>query len=92
MSLTALCIQSFPFALLKYPVLGICSGVQKSRKSRQKNKNNADRQRFEGGFVRTDPPFDFLGHETVIYGKHVQIPLKPLNSRFLLIATTDFNA
>ena len=58
----------------------------------QKNKNNADRQRFEGGFVKTDPPFDYLGSETVIHGKRVQILLKPLNSRFLLIATTDFNA
>jgi hypothetical protein len=71
--------------------MGLCSGVQKPKKSRQ-NKNNADRQRLEGGFVRTGPPFDFLGPGTAIHGKRVQIRLKPLNSRFLLIATTDFNA
>ncbi|WP_373001938.1 hypothetical protein [Marinobacter sp.] len=92
MSLTALCIQSFPFALLRCPVFGDMQWGTKTKKNPGKNKNNADRQRFQGGFVKTDPPFDFLGPVTVIHGKRVQIPLKPLNSRFLLIATTDFNA
>ena len=92
MSLTALCIQSFPFALLRCPYIGDMQWGTKIKKNPGKNKNNADRQRFEGGFVKTDPPFGFLGPGTVIHGKRVQILLKPLNSRFLLIATTDFNA
>jgi hypothetical protein len=92
MSLTALCIQSFPFALLRCPYIGDMQWGTKIKKNPGKNKNNADRQRFEGGFVKTDPPFDYLGSKTVIHGKRVQILLKPLNSRFLLIATTDFNA
>ncbi|MDX1558462.1 MAG: hypothetical protein R3193_06120 [Marinobacter sp.] len=92
MSLTALCIQSFPFALLRCPYIGDMQWGTKIKKNPGKNKNNADRQRFEGGFVKTDPPFDYLGSGTVIHGKRVQILLKPLNSRFLLIATTDFNA
>jgi hypothetical protein len=32
----------------------------KTKKNPGKNNNNADRQRFQGGFVKTDPPFDFL--------------------------------
>jgi hypothetical protein len=74
------------------PLYGDMQWGTKTKKNPGKNKNNADRQRFEGGFVRTDPPFDFLGPGTVIHGKRVQILLKPLNSRFLLIATTYFNA
>ena len=92
MSLTALCIQSFPFALLRCPYIGDMQWGTKIKKNPGKNKNNADRQRFEGGFVKTDPPFDYLGSKTVIHGKRVQILLKPLTSRFLLIATTDFTA
>lgn len=91
MSLTALCVQSFPFAPLT-PEIGDMQWGRKIKKNPGNNKNNADRQRFQGGFVKTDPPFDYLGSKTVIHGKRVQILLKPLNSRFLLIATTDFNA
>ena len=90
--LAALCIQSFPFALLKVLILGTTQWGKRIKKNPGNNKNNADRQRFQGGFVKTDPPFDYLGSKTVIHGKRVQILLKPLNSRFLLIATTDFNA
>jgi hypothetical protein len=43
--------------------LGIYSGVQKRRKIPAKNKNNADRQRFEGGFVKANSPFDYPGYE-----------------------------
>ena len=74
------------------PLNGDMQWGTKTKKNPGKNKNNADRQRFEGGFVKTNPPFDYLGSKTVIHGKRVQILLKPLNSRFLLIATTDFNA
>ncbi|WP_258546136.1 MULTISPECIES: hypothetical protein [Marinobacter] len=60
MSLTALCIQSFPFALLRSSVLGGTQWGTKTKKNPGNNKNNADRQRFQGGFVKTDPPFDYL--------------------------------
>ena len=51
MSLTALCIQSFPFALLRRPNYGGKQWGTKTKKNPGKNKNNADRQRFQGGFV-----------------------------------------
>ncbi|CAN0584199.1 unnamed protein product, partial [Ectocarpus sp. 12 AP-2014] len=69
----------------------------KTKKNPGKNKNNADRQRFQGGFVKTNPPFDYLGYGTMrsttlpsechrfshpFCCKRVQIPPKPLNSRF----------
>lgn len=94
MSLTTLCIQSFPFALLM-PRLGDAQWGTRIKKNPGKNKNNADRQRFQGGFVLTDPPFDFLSPaflKPAPTGKRVQILPKPLNSRFLLIALTEFNA
>ncbi|HAX09117.1 MAG TPA: hypothetical protein DCX68_03560 [Marinobacter hydrocarbonoclasticus] len=57
--LAALCIQSFPFALLKVLILGTTQWGKRIKKNPGNNKNNADRQRFQGGFVETDPPFDF---------------------------------
>jgi hypothetical protein len=59
-SLTALCIQSFPFALPSVPEFGDTQWGTKTKKNPGNNKNNADRQRFQGGFVQTDPPFDYL--------------------------------
>merc|ERR1712000_671291 len=47
MSLTALCIQSFPFALLKSLSLGINSGVEKRRKIPVKTKTKTERERTE---------------------------------------------
>ncbi|MBW7472343.1 hypothetical protein QQF73_14760 [Marinobacter sp. M216] len=67
----------------------------KIKKNPGNNNNNADRQRFQGGFVKTDPPFDFLAFlylNATFPARRGQILRKPLNSRFLLIATTDFNA
>ena len=65
---------------------------KKIKKNPGNNKNNADRQRFQGGFVKTDPPFDYLASRYSCPAKHGQILHKPVNSRFLLNATTDFNA
>ena len=96
MSLTALCIQSFPFALLESLNLGIDSGVEKRRKIPAKTKtmqivnafraDSCERIRlliiWPNGFS-TWPfsPFPWLFSPA--YGaKRVQIPPKPLNSRF----------
>ncbi|WP_236744020.1 hypothetical protein [Marinobacter similis] len=94
MSLTALCVQSFPFAPLT-PEIGDMQWGRKIKKNPGNNKNNADRQRFQGGFVKTDPPFDYLDQPPFSASfpvKRGQNLHKPLNSRFLLFATTDLNA
>jgi len=49
MSLTALCIQSFPFALLKSLNLGIDSGVEKRRKIPAKTKTMQIVNAFRAG-------------------------------------------
>ena len=41
-----------------------CTVGYKTKKNPGNNKNNADRQRFQGGFVRTNPPFDYLVNGT----------------------------
>ncbi|WP_239985630.1 hypothetical protein [Marinobacter salexigens] len=51
MSLTAHCVQSFPFALLRSSSFGDIQWGIKTKKNPEKNKNKADRQRFGGGFV-----------------------------------------
>jgi hypothetical protein len=56
-----------------------------------KNNNNADRQRFRGGFVKTDPPFDYPGSPK-LPPDHVQFVLKSLKSLFLRTASTDLHA
>ncbi|MBS8242207.1 hypothetical protein DYI22_17110 [Marinobacter lipolyticus] len=43
-------------------VFGDTQWGTKTKKNPGKNKNNADRQRFQGGFVQTDPPFDYWGY------------------------------
>lgn len=107
MFLTTLCVQSFPFALLKGPYLGTTRWGRKIKKNPGNNKNNADRQRFQGGFVKTDPPFDFLACKKpenpashpfppsffdCIAAKHVHLLRKPLKSPFLRFANTEFHA
>ncbi|PSF10476.1 hypothetical protein C7H08_02630 [Marinobacter halophilus] len=87
-------------------MVGTTRWGRKINKNPDNNKNNADRQRFEGGFVKTDPPFDYLalrkrrtpGHSTLISPfsvrippKHVQFLCKPLKSTFLRTATTEFH-
>jgi hypothetical protein len=104
--LAALCIQSFPFALLKVLILGTTQWGKRIKKNPGNNKNNADRQRFQGGFVKTGPPFDFPGCRKTIPSlrasmttlftgvsvKHVQFLRKPLKSPFLRFANTEFHA
>ncbi|PSF12374.1 hypothetical protein C7H09_03970 [Marinobacter fuscus] len=79
---------------------------QKIKKNPGKNKNNADRQRFQGGFVRTNPPFDYSGFEIYpLRSRRIAISLFPcfapkrvhflpksLNSPFLRTASTEFHA
>ncbi|MBE0484747.1 MAG: hypothetical protein IBX51_01290 [Marinobacter sp.] len=80
---------------------------RKIKKNPDNNKNNADRQRFEGGFVKTDPPFDYLAFgkrqnlenpplispfSSRIRPKRVQFLRKPLKSSFLRTANTEFHA
>jgi len=86
--------------------LGIDSGVEKRRKIPVKNKNNADRQRFQGGFVKTDPPFDYLAQwfsnpaksapdQPVFAGLWRQTcanPAQTVKLSLLLTAITEFNA
>jgi hypothetical protein len=105
--LTALCIQSFPFALFDVLTVGTTRWGKKIKKNPGNNKNNADRQRFQGGFVKTDPPFDYLAHRPTLSAptpeqkspflfpflpKHVQFLRKPLKSPSLRIAITEFHA
>jgi len=80
---------------------------KKIKKNPGNNKNNADRQRFQGGFVKTDPPFDYLAYGNTLVTpyptqkrpfslpippKRVQFLRKPLKSSFLRIAITDLHA
>ena len=96
MSLTALCIQSFPFALLESLSLGIDSGVEKRRKIPVKTKTMQIVNAFRAGSCKrirlliiwpngfpTQPFSPFHRLFSPAYGaKRVQIPPKPLNSRF----------
>lgn len=81
-SLTAQCIQSLPFAFTWPRPRGIQWGT-KIKKNPGNNKNNADRQRFGGGSVQTDPPFDYLACAN---------PAQTVKLSFLLNAITDCNA
>ena len=96
MSLTALCVQSFPFALLESLNLGIDSGVEKRRKIPVKTKTMQIVNAFRAGSCkrirlliiwpnhfsnRPFTPFLWLFSPACV-AKRVQIPSKPLNSRF----------
>ncbi|MBY6221602.1 hypothetical protein KUV40_11420 [Marinobacter hydrocarbonoclasticus] len=86
--------------------MGTTQWGKRIKKNPGNNKNNADRQRFQGGFVKTDPPFDFpdcrkttpslrASMTTLLTGvsvKHVQFLRKPLKSPFLRFANTEFHA
>jgi len=95
-------IQSFPFALLSGSVFGAARWGRKIKKNPEKNKNNADRQRFQGGFVNSNPPFDYwafdkahLPDKTLFSpksAKRVHFLCKPLKSPFLRFANTEFHA
>ncbi|MFL1456185.1 hypothetical protein ACJO5Y_17235 [Marinobacter sp. GN3S48] len=78
----------------------------KTKKNPGNNKNNADRQRFQGGFVRTDPPFDYLaqGKSAPGPGLNISCPLFPairpqtcanpvqtVKLSFFALAITEFN-
>ena len=104
--LAALCIQSFPFALLKVLILGTTQWGKRIKKNPGNNKNNADRQRFQGGFVETDPPFDYLAQpffKPTIYALPLVVftslcrqtcanPVQTVKLSLLLSAITEFNA
>ncbi|PSF14104.1 hypothetical protein C7H10_08350 [Marinobacter shengliensis] len=100
-------MQSFPFALLDVLTVGTTRWGRKIKKNPGNNKNNADRQRFQGGFVKTNPPFDYLAYRLTLTAplpeqkspfrfpippKHVQFLRKPLKSPSLRIAITEFHA
>ncbi|WP_145768801.1 hypothetical protein [Marinobacter lipolyticus] len=89
------------------PVLGDEQWGTKTKKNPGNNKNNADRQRFQGGFVRTDPPFDYLDLENPAFhsGLNISCPLFPsirlqtcanpvqtVKLSFFAHAITEFNA
>jgi|TARA_R100000049_G_C1956838_1_gene114330 hypothetical protein len=93
--------------LLISPDFGATRWGRKIKKNPDNNKNNADRQRFQGGFVIANPPFDYLAStkaehlpetppETTLLpaipAKRVQFLRKPLKSPFLRLANTEFHA
>jgi hypothetical protein len=58
------------------PLNGDMQWGTKTKKNPGKNKNNADRQRFEGGFVKTDPPFDCQFQSLIHSPIHTERPLR----------------
>jgi hypothetical protein len=93
--------------LLICPDFGATRWGRKIKKNPDNNKNNADRQRFQGGLAIANPPFDYLASikaehppetppETTLLpaipAKRVQFLRKPLKSPFLRPANTEFHA
>jgi hypothetical protein len=107
MFLTAHVFKAFRLRCLLVLIMGTTRWGRKIKKNPDNNKNNADRQRFQGGLVNTSSPFDYWPRQNLsgplqntfgpglfqrIPAKHVQFLRKPLKSPFLRFANTDFHA